>query len=234
MSFAIVDRTVDAEGDKRIVLRNGQISRQINLGTWTRMRVGMRMAIQGTTVPSPFNLFIGLSSGTSQTWSSVVATHVVGAWWSGGTQSYAAGPPDHFLSGNQVFFYKKVSQTKTLLNATTIGQATNNMIAASATTRNCIYFLEFRKVSSTSMGLTMINPGNTLANVGNRTSDIFRNAIIANTAAQAASAATLTANTERTGAVDEGVDGTLNAFNLFWGHPTIGLEVGSVTFSKLE
>jgi putative Mn2+ efflux pump MntP len=236
MSEAIVERTVNSVTDRRIVLTGSQMARTIAIGTnWTTLRFGMRLAIQGTTNFTPCRLFIGLCNGTTNLWGSQFCNHALGVLWGSDVtaSTYSGTNPTNIFTIGLPMYYSKVSQTETKLTVTPLIGAGAPNIAADATTRNCFIGMQFRRVNSTSMALTLDCP-NAAAGAANRTYDLCRDALLLPTMANVATQVGVTAGAEVTGAFDEAANGVLDSFHVYWQCQTTGIEFCDINAARIN
>lgn len=110
---------VDSSGDKRIALTNAAIARAFDIGTWSTLRLGMRLMVTGSaTLASELTptWVFGLQSGesslvldTSVTNFIGIRSNMTGQYW-----AYTAGTPAYFSTNNTGYTTaKKVGSTWT-------------------------------------------------------------------------------------------------------------------------
>jgi len=100
MASTILLRTISSVADKRIVLANSQFARPFNIGTWTTLRIGLRLIMNNTaaTITTP-RFYVGLSSGSANLVMDASTDNWCGVA-SQGSWSYFAGPPKEYYNYN--------------------------------------------------------------------------------------------------------------------------------------
>lgn len=109
----IIERTINGETDKRMVLENGFISRQMDMGsTWQNVVVGIRsgwyLSKDEPIYQSP-RFFIGLSAGTGSFTSSIdpiTSSHFVGAYYGGGSATQLGFSSGSNLSSSFIYAWQ--------------------------------------------------------------------------------------------------------------------------------
>lgn len=119
----IIQRTISAQADNRVVLQNSQDARPLPFGSsWTRLRIGVRLhmrqysevgnitglGINGT----PPRFAFGLVSGTTNLFGDASTTHFIGVRWNATTWTLT-GSNRFLVSNGSVIPIKKVGTTVT-------------------------------------------------------------------------------------------------------------------------
>lgn len=238
MSEQILQRVVSAVNDKRLVLFNSQIARQLSIGsTWTYLRIGVRFAIQGTATFGPFRMFVGVTSGVDHVWASDYCQHALGFMHGTNvtTSTYNATAGGTYALGQSPIMMSKVSQTEVVQSIYTLASA--SYVAADAPNRNCFETFDIIKIGGgiytgvTNGGVSI--SGTSIANISY---DLIRAAMLAPDYTQAATIAGLGAGAPRnTGtALNEGTNGAFDSVCVYWRHPSIGLEISDVLVARIS
>lgn len=241
MSEKIIDRVVSAENDRRIVLKNSQLARTMVIGsTWTKIRVAMRCALEGSATFGPNRLAFGVCSGTAHIWASDYCTHAAAMLFGrdNNTAVYTAGPPVCYNIGGGPYFTKKVSQTETNCNAGSLSTSTC-YVAADSANRNCIIAFDLRKTGPTNGWFMQASVGgNVVAGAANKTYAQFHDFMLLPTMTafqtqMAAYAGIEVQNNAAGGTIDEAANGYLDSVFVYWQNPTVGLEIGDIVVARL-
>lgn len=205
---------------------NSIIARPVNLGTWNVVRVGilwsLRQDVFGTAIDPDFGF--GLCSGTAATYGDASATHFVGVTSEVGAFGLPWQAFGNFLKA-VIRPTKQVGVTKTNGTNLTVDHLVN--ANTGAVNNRSVTFIEFTKGSPNySFKLFCRN----LANASNPSHSDFVTAMEA--------VAPVIADHVFTGAqtlaVNEGVDGTLNAISLYWPLTTTSSEIDEVMVVKMS
>lgn len=104
-------------GDRRVQLGNQEFVRQMLLSyVWTKIRIGMRIAVNGSASFGNGIISIGVCQGTANTLRSSNTTDYIGVQISqaDGTWAYTAGPPAYFTApGSSCLALKRTGNTTT-------------------------------------------------------------------------------------------------------------------------
>jgi hypothetical protein len=242
MSTSIDSITVSSVLDKRLVLANSQAARVLTIGnTWSRIRLGIRIAIDdlGTSILGNPKLYLGMLSNPSVGLTNGPLTdltsHFVGTYTPGDTWTRQTGPPIHYNGIDYTnFAVKKVNAAFTVASN---GTATMGMVAVPNTTRNII-IVEITK-GSPNFTIKPCYPNNSA------TADMSDpNWLIAAMEIGTFSSISTYLNTKTgTGsyssvlsaavAVDEGVNGPLNAVCVAWDRQTPAVHISDFYWAKM-
>ncbi len=110
---AIVESIV---GDRRLQLGNEEFVRQMLIGrTWTKLRIGMNVAINGTAAFNNGALTVGVCQGFTNTFRSTNTTDYVGVQvpQTPGTWTYFGSPNYYFNAGASCLGLKRTGNTTT-------------------------------------------------------------------------------------------------------------------------
>lgn len=220
MSAAVISLT---DSTKRFVLANSIITRPIDLGTWTTVRLGMLYdANAAGTIPS-LDCAIGFCSGTSAVYGDASATHFVGMR-TPGTTNWSDNGSFHSAGGG-MYPSKMVGSTKT--NGTQLFTSFQCGSIADSSTQSSMSIVE----------LTYGSPNYSIRafhRSGWSGVDIAQADFYDAMAATSPSYSNHTYASAQTLAVDEVADGTLNAGQVFFA-PTSGtnFHVLDIAFARI-
>lgn len=239
MSEQIIQRVISSVNDKRLVLFNSQVARQLSIGSsWNYLRIGIRFGVQGTATFGPFRLFVGVTSGVDHVYYSDYCQHalvcVLGLSVTNATYSATAGGTYSLGSGPVV--YSKISQTETSQQASYVG-GTATYVAADAPNRNCFQTYDFVKLGGGLFTCVMNGAQSSSGTpVGNVSYDVIRAAMLSTSYIDSAAIAGLNQGTPRntTVALNEGTNGAFDSVYVYWRHPTVGLEISDIIVSRLS
>ena len=234
---ALINRTVAAQSDNRIVLKNGQLKRKFGFADdWTQLRIGILCAFDASaTVFGDPKLVLGVCNYAGGGFGNASAGHVVGVRYASTSFIYAAGPPT-VLTPNapNPRSFKKVGMVVTDSASPAGG---GYVLSASPNTVRCAILIEITK-GTPDFTIIKIGPS-TSAGAGNNITDAqFDNAMLENPFTNipggTGSFAGLGYVQRATGAiaVDEVTDGVLNAFHLYWERTSAAFEVAHIRFRK--
>jgi hypothetical protein len=145
----ILQRTISAVVDKRIVLSNSQFARPLPMGsTWTQIRIGFRfhMRDSGANLTSTPKFTIGVSSGSTNLFGDATTDNFVGIQTNNATWTRTS-TTHYILSANGIFPVKRVGSTLTLGGVAFNVQSQITLGAAAATADRQVYFVDITKGS---------------------------------------------------------------------------------------
>lgn len=238
MALQILERVVNTETDRRLVLFNAQLVRQMAIGSsWTTLRVAVRWALQGVdNIAAPL-IYVGICSGTAHAYASDYCQHMVGCQIGSlaSTATYSGTAPETFSINASSVPSKRIGHTTSALSASTI-LSNPVRIAGNAESRNSGFVMQFRKGGGTTWYLQTCSPASQ-ALTSNKTYDQLRDALTLPTMSNVATYLAYAASSEIQNtslAVDEGANGALNALCVFWNNPNIGLEISDLIAAKIN
>lgn len=247
MSATINTRTIAAVVDQRMVHAEQSIARLIEYGsTWSRLRVGFRLAINGTaSITGAPNLALGLCSGITKFTGDpclISIPHFLGLYpWSDLNQN-PANPP---FNSDLTYTYacspcrynipvwrpiKLIGSTKT--QGAFLG-GSNNEISAEPTVWASAVLIEYEKTTPWTFRscVPAMNGGNsryhvTLTNLRQAVEDVdtFSNIPAFSLPYYRAESQSI--------AVDEASNGVLNAITAWWDRTNTPLELSGIVFKK--
>jgi len=153
-------------GDRTIQLGNEEYVRKMAIGNdWAKLRIAVRMFINGSAAITTPKLRFGVCSGTTDTFSSSNCVGFYGAGWPNGTAfdlNYSAGVYS-YSSGSAVFCeaIKKVGNSVTRIDGS---PGLQNAVAAVSLARTSVQFIDlFRSTTNaTSYGVRYWNTNTTV------------------------------------------------------------------------
>lgn len=200
-------------------------ARTVALGTWNVVRVGLLWSVpQAVSATIQPDFAFGLCSGTAAVYGDASATHFVGVTTEGAAfGGWAPNGNDFFISG--VFRpTKQVGVVKTNGTNLTVSHVVN---ASDVNNYRSVSFVEFTKGSP-----------NYSFKLFHRNLDGANDFTVADlTAVMESGAPALSQHTftaAQTLAVDEGVDGTLDAVQFYWSMVTPTAEIDAIMVSKIS
>lgn len=206
-------------------MNNSAWARSISIpSNWTKIRLGCRyrvtdLGIGPTGTP---RMGMGLCSGTTNILGDATTTHFVGVLTNSASWNY------YGAAGGAVYYsinlppYKRVGTTDTFgTNTLTDGRFT---IFTASTNNRYVYFIEIVKGSPNYTINTFTVSG------ASPTYDSTQNEFLNNLQVPAGtlSISSFTYGSAQTIAVNEAVDGTLNAINFYWDRAAFNFEVHDV------
>lgn len=245
-----IDTFAPQIADRRLVLANVQLARTLAIGSsWTKIRFGSRLSIDTTawtgtnqiTADATSRFYYGMLSspaaGLTNGPLTDLTSHFVGfiSVGAGATLNQLAGGGSNYRGTASANTYaKKIGATIT----TTAGTADSPIFSSSPALRRTILILELEK-SGANMIITLLALDLNTA-IGDTTTaglvSVMETATIANmiTALNALYGANqYSLNATGTLAVDEGLNGSLNAFCIAWPWSIPALHVSEVIWRKV-
>lgn len=214
MGASIISRVIGGVNETRIELNCGQFGRPVTLPTgWNVVRVGIRLDMTNIASFISFPQFnMGLGHGTTNMIGDATTDHFVGMQVSD-QWDYTAGPPQHYTQhyGNRTYATKRVGTTTTFSASTMATFQDIGCGAAAGEAHRSMLFVTFTKGS----------PNYTLSNfwcVAAGGLDVTQAQFLTQMVAAVPAYANHSNSAARAIAVDEAVDGTLNAVQLYWAH----------------
>jgi hypothetical protein len=224
MSVIITGRRISGLADQRASLGNDQIIRQIQTGSWNKIRVGMRMCV---TVQSAISgtpkLYIGVSNNSNAAGNngagSRVVNHFVGALSTTASWAFTPTSPGYYT----VAFtsVRRITATDTTSGSGTI------LVTADPTSARCFVAVDIDKTNSAAVSIDMIGPSNSVSGIPDISlptfiSQLKTDAVILDGYIKNSLTTTLSIN--------EGTNGALNSVNISWMKTLERLEFSDVSY----
>lgn len=208
--------------------QNNSISaRLVNLGTWNVVRVGMLWSLRQDVFQADIdpNFAFGLCSGTTNCYGDATVTHFVGIT----SEIGAFGLPWQETAGGFLRAVMRPSKKVGATQSNGTNLATNHLVYANTVVDNkrSITWIEFTKGSP-----------NYSFKIFYRDTDAATDATVTDLEDTMEDLTPTLANhtfsAAQTLAVDEGVDGTLNAIQVYWPLTTTSAEIDAVRVFKIS
>lgn len=219
--------------DKRIVLMNSQFGRAHGVGTWTKLRIGLRMIMNntGANITGTPRFYVGLCSGTTNMIMDATTNNWCGVATASATWEYTAGPPKVYTGSGSVVLRaaKRVGSTYTE-NATQLNDQGAWAVQADATLANrFLHFIDITKGSPNYTFDAAFMRTNTGTLLDSSLATFLSQVVLDPPNAQGGHTA---ANTPLTLAVDES-GGTFTHVNIGWNQATPTIEICDLAVVKL-
>lgn len=241
MSTAIDTITVGGTPDRRLVLSNSQVARVLSIGTsWNVLRIGLRLAFDdlGVTPQSVPRLFVGVlanpSAGLANGPLNAATSHFVGLITAYVAWTRVAGPPVAYTYGTFGGYGKKVGAT-----ITAVGGTSNTMyFSGTPATRRPGLIVQITK-GSPNFTVELVMNSSTLVHdvplAGNLVTAIEAGTLAqADTALEAASGGAYNSALSGAVAVNEAVDGFLNAVCVAWNTVDPVCRISEILWRKIS
>ena len=222
MASSIVVRTIGGLPEAAIQMSNSTWARPINLAsTWQKIRFGIRVHFAPSVTPGSGAVFaVGLCSGTANQFGDFTTTHFVGIQVSGG-YGINAGQ----FTNNTVFPVVRIGTTSTLGAAIQATSTTFLTVNAAATADRALLFVDIVKG----------NPNYTISCfMATVTTDKTALQFLQDVQIANPTEIGYTFGTPQTIAVNEAVNGVLNAISCSWNATLSMPEICDVAFVLLQ
>jgi len=226
MAITILDRTISAVVDKRIVVSNGTFVRPIPFGTsWTQLRFGIRVAMRdsGGNLTGTPRFVMGVCSGSTNIYGDATTDNFAGVRTVQGTWTRAA--TNYEAATNFWAATKKVGSTITDGTTLNTSQRWANG-AASAVADRQVLFVDVNKGSPNyTFDIFRLPSGGTL-------NDISRTTFLEQMEVAAPAITGYATVTPTALAVDE-TGGSFDHISFFWDRTTPEFEISDIAISRL-
>lgn len=239
MSVEIDSVTISSIEDRRMVLTNSQAARVINIGTWTRMRVFIRFALNdfGANITGTPRLYVGLlsnpSAGLANGPLTATTSHFVGLINALATWTRNAGPPVYYSFATNTWFAKKIGATIT----TTTGGLSQPFLTTVEANRRAIFGVELTKTDAVTTNVRIMNPGTSspldVSLVQMRTAIEISLLTGAATYLSGVVGTNYEASANGNVTTNEGVDGVLNAVCVAWDRVNPAIRISDLMWAKM-
>lgn len=223
MAITILDRTISAVVDKRIVVSNGTWVRPIPFATWSQLRFGIRfhMRDSGANLTGTPRFVMGVCSGSTNIYGDASTDNFAGIRTNSATWTRSAA--DYSVAVNAFVPTKKVGSTitdGTILNTTM--RFTNG--AAAATADRGVIFVDVNK-GSPNYTFDIFRAGTSVA-------DISQMTFLEQMEVGAPSITNYSTVTTAAFAVDE-TGGSFDHLSFFWDRTTPEIEICDIAVARL-
>lgn len=224
MAITILERTISAVVDKRIVVSNGTWVRPIPFGTtWSQLRFGIRVHMRdsGANLTGTPRFVMGVCSGSSNIYGDATTTNFAGIRTNNATWTRVA--TDYSVTTNAFAPTKRIGSTitdGTLLNTT----LRFNNGAAAATADRGVFFVDINK-GSPNYTFDIFRAGTSVA-------DISRTVFLEQMEIAAPAITNYTSVTTAAFAVDE-TAGNFDHISFFWDRTTPEMEICDIAVARL-
>ena len=226
MAITILDRTISAVSDKRIVVSNGTWVRPIPFGTtWTQLRFGIRVSMRdsGANLTGTPRFVMGVCSGSSNIYGDATTTNFAGVRTNQATWTRAA--TNYENTTNFWVPTKRVGSTITDGTVLNTSQRWANG-AASAVADRQVLFVDVNKGSPNyTFDIFRLPSGGTL-------NDISRTTFLEQMEVAAPVITGYATVTPVAFAVDESA-GTFDHISFFWDRTTPEFEISDIAVARL-
>jgi hypothetical protein len=236
-SSVIVNRTISAASQNAIQMANSTWARPVTMpAAWTKIRLGLTMHFSNTGANISGNpIFVmGFNSGTANQYGSVTCQNFVGAAFDRATWTYNAGSTTWYSVPMPIGRVRvATTNTDSAALATGANSIFNSGAATSSADRAC-YFIDLFKGSP---NFTFHVPFYLDNSLGGPAGDFTATTFLFNMGilnpANPGGAYTQGSITDRTLAVDEAGNGTLNSINVYWNRADLSPEICNVAVAVL-
>jgi hypothetical protein len=231
-SSAARTRTYSAVVDKKIALNNSMLAIPHGVTPWNKLRIAMRLASTdtGASITGTPDFSVGLCCGQTNIYLDATTTHFVGiksiaTSWTRGT---FGGVLYYQASGSSPYHQpiKRVGTTLTTGTGFSTSVLTMNPESASASVHRWLFFVDITKGSP---NYTL----NLFAASGVPNTDLSAADFLTYSAVDAVAVTGHAFDTNRTIAVDEGADGTLDHINVRWSESAPEIEISDLAAVRL-
>lgn len=233
----IINRTIAAASQNAVSMANSTWARPVTMpAAWNHIRVGMRMHMTNTGITLVSNpiFAMGFCSGTTNQYGTPTTTHFIGAAFDRATYGWQT-PAISYATPTGVA-RKRVGTTNTD-SAGSLTSAANGVFMAGAATNTAdrgIYFIDVLKGSPNYTFHYPFHTDNSSTNTCGDVSSINFLTYMGYLNPVPTEPGYFTGGTtDQTVAVNEGVDGTLNAVNLYWNRADATCEVCDIAVAVL-
>lgn len=233
----IINRTISAASQNAIQMVNSTWARPLVIpSSWTKIRIGctMHFTSTGANVTANPIFTMGMNSGTTNQYGSATCQNFVGAAYDRATWTYNASSTTWY-SAPMAIGRVRVGTTNT--DSAQLSTGANGIFNSGAGTssadRAC-YFIDLFKGSPNFTFHTPFYLDNSLGGPGGdftATTFLFNMGLLS--PANPGGAYTQGSITDRTLAVDEAGNGTLNAINFYWNRVDLSPEICNVALAVL-
>jgi hypothetical protein len=236
-SSVIVNRTISAASQNAISMTNATWARPVTMpASWTKIRLGVTMHFTNTggNLSSNPIFTMGFNSGTAQQYGSATCKNFVGCAFDRSTWTFNAGSTTWY-SIPMPIGRVRVGTTNTDSAALAAGANSifNSGAAAASADRAC-YMLDLYKGSPNFTFHVPFYLDNSLGGpAGDFTATTFLATMPLISPANPGGAYTQGSITDRTLAVDEAGNGTLNSINVYWNRADLSPEICNVAVAVL-
>lgn len=217
----IIQRIIGGNPETAIQLSNGQFGRLINLPTgWTTIRMGLRyhMTNTGAGLVGTPKFFFGFGHGTTNMIGDATCDHFVGTAFQD-TLDFVVGPPVYYQEHNINLWTTAVKVGGALAVASPLATVFN--ISAGAATGALDRIVTFLTLTKGSPNYTFQGfYNNIITGV-----DITPTQFLAQMTQAAPALTNHTNGAAQTQAVNEAVNGTLNAVQVYWNRSDANIEI---------
>lgn len=217
-------------GDKRLELGNEEFARAMAMGAnWTHLRIGMRVAFNGSANITAAEFVVGLCQGTSNTYRSGSTTAFIGLGLGhNGTSwpqdfAFTSGPPAYYSSAAGATALTRVGSTTTPTYINT--SATSQLVTAAPATVRSVVMAEFIK-SGTTYTMRWLAP----STAGQAQADVALASLLFDMDAEPAVAARTTLFAS--GAVTS--SGSLDTVSISWNKASPTVEISDVNVVRFS
>lgn len=225
MASTIFERTISGTPDKRILMQNSQFARSLIVGSsWNEIRVGIRASQRdsGANITGTPRFAVGLSAGTANIFGDATTDHWVGVLSTAATWTRANLGADFYYGDIVARPAKRVAAVTTTGTQFT-GAGVYTMADAPDGNRWC-YFVHITK-GSPNFSIRLLSWDNVFIDISQAT---FKAQLETPTPVVSQH----TWHTAQTIAVNEAVDGFLNAVNIAWDRSSPEIEISDIGVVK--
>lgn len=228
-SSSIKSRTYSSIVDNRIALSNSNFARPHGVGSWSKLRVALRISgtDSGASLTAPEFAF-GLCAGTTNIYKDGTTDHFAGMRTTGNwTRTTNSGILNYQTGGGIWQPFKRIGTTTT--TSTNLAGA-GIIVSANAATVATRYllFLDILK-GSPNYTFSLFDP-----NGGNFAADATASDFLTQAVLTTPSFSGHVVNASATLAVDEATNGTLNCVNLYWDQIDPKIELSDLAIVRLS
>jgi len=225
---AILQRIVNSETDKRVVLSNSELKRKMTFGTsWTKLSIGVRWAVRsnGFSLPEFPSFAVGVMRGTANGYGALSTDHWVGVRSANSAWNYNAGPPAYFSVPNSSLPLPTKRVGTTLTNPSGVNSSSTTYPGAPSLVRG-VWIVRIYK-GSPNYDIARFYPG-----TGVTTDVSYADFLgLMNTQIPSRTGYSLYTASGLVG-VNEGVDGGLDSVSVYWGRGAVPVEISDVVVTR--
>jgi hypothetical protein len=224
MAAVILLRSPSSVDDKRCRLANAQVARPFNVGSWTKLRVAMRVGMTDDAAPAGNTTFMtGICSGTTNLPGDATCTHAVGVGTNAQALAVIGTTTTRLMSLVTTSIMTKIGTTVTGLGTS---YATSSGMGAAANYNGLqrdLWFLTVTK-GTPNWSFSVLQRNNVAS-----TSDYSYDQFIQYAETEAYPTLTrYVTGTTVTGAIDEGANGTLDTVFFWWPRAAPAIEISDI------